>query len=309
MKISVVIPAHNEELFLPKTLKSLSEQTFKLPYEIIVVDNKSTDKTAEIAATYGAVVVKEEKKGFAHACNAGFLAAKGDIIARADADYILPKKWLDKIWKAFQKDKLLIALGGPIYPLESYWWENILYFPAQLTWMYMLKLLGQGFLFPNMAVRRKIFLECGGFDTDIPYGEDTDLCQRLKKMGKVKLFPNIYVYTSLRRLRAMGLVNFFVKFAVGNEIAKYSGKPPIVGLEIVRELPKQQPKPQIPWPYLVAGPLLLVALLTLGINVWLSSLTPPASITQLAGKELKKLNLKEAITSFLEPSPPKRPNY
>lgn len=301
MKISVVIPAHNEELFLSRTLKSLKEQTFKLPFEIIVVDNNSTDKTAKIAQKFGAKVVFEKNQGYAPACKAGFKAAAGEIIARADADYVLPKKWLEKIWKAFEKDKKLIALGGPIYPLESYWWENLLYFPAQLTWMYLLKLLQQGFLFPNMAVRRKAYKKCGGFDTSITFGEDTDLCKRLKMLGKVKLFPNIYVYTSIRRLRAIGLLNFIIKYGLGNEIAKIHRKKPVMGLEIVRDVPPQPAKPQVPWPYLFAGPLAIAAiLLILGANFWISSQNPKSNLPKAAQAEIKKIqyNIKNLSKSI-----------
>lgn len=288
MKISVVIPAHNEQAFLRRTLKSLKKQTFKLPYEIIVADNNSTDKTAYIAKKHGAIVIKEQKQGYAYACSAGFKAAKGEIIARADADYVLPKKWLEKIWKEFKKDEKLVALGGPIYPLESHWWENLLYFPGQLTWMYLLKLLKQGYLFPNMAVRREIYKRCGGFDTSIEFGEDTNLCLRLEKLGKVKLFPDIYAYTSLRRLRTLGLLNFIIKYGLGNEIAKATGKKPVIGLEIVREVPKQPARPQIPWPYLIAGPSLLLAILLLTLNYWLKLPSPKEYIPKTA-QEIKSL--------------------
>jgi glycosyltransferase involved in cell wall biosynthesis len=138
---------------LPHLLQSLQKQTCTIPYEVIVVDNNSTDKTAEIAHKYGAKVVFEKTPGYAFACNAGFAAATGEIIARADADYVQPPEWLQNIWDAFEKDPKLVALGGPLYPLESHVLENVFYYPSIVIWMYLLKLLGRGFLFPNMAVK------------------------------------------------------------------------------------------------------------------------------------------------------------
>ena len=69
--ISVVIPAFNEEKYLPACLEALKKQTFK-NYELIVVDNNSTDKTAQIAKKFGARVVKEKKQGRNMACGRCF---------------------------------------------------------------------------------------------------------------------------------------------------------------------------------------------------------------------------------------------
>ncbi len=254
MKISVVIPAFNEEAFLPRLLESLQKQTFSFPHEIIVVDNNSTDQTAAIAKKYGAKVVFEKKRGYAYACNAGFAAATGEIIARADADFVQPKDWLQKIWDAFQKNPTTIALGGPTYPLESTWLENIFYYPLFLWWQYLLKFLGRGFLFPNMAVRKNIYTQCGGFDTKLDFGEDTDMCMKLKKLGKVKLVPNVYNYTSIRRLESLGYYQLIMGYSIGNQIALWRGEKATVGLDVVRDVPKKQPKQYNPWIFVVVIP-------------------------------------------------------
>lgn len=263
LQISVVIPAYNEERFLPHLLRSLQRQTFNLPYEIIVVNNNSTDSTAKVAKKYGARVVFEKRRGYAFACNKGFYAAKGKIIARADADYVVPSNWLQKIWNEFRKDHTLIALGGPTYPLDSTWWESYLFYPVILFWMYVLKFMGEGFLYPNMAVRRNDFLRCGGFNTNITFGEDLDICKKLKRIGRVKLFPHIYIYTSLRRLRATGLYNMITKYTLANLFAIKTGKKATFGTEPIRIVPKSVPKLRNPFPYLIAMPTTL-ALISLG---------------------------------------------
>lgn len=254
MKISVVIPAYNEELFVSGLLSSISEQTYQ-PYEIIVVDNNSTDKTRKIAQSFKNVrVVREAKQGYGFACARGFAEAKGDVIARADADYILPKNWLKNIIQSFEKDPKAIAVGGPLYPLESHWWENVLYFPAVPIWMHILRILKRGFLFPNMAVRKSAYKRCGGFNTNIDFGEDTDLCLRLVKIGKVKLLTKLYVYTSTRRLRQLGFWKLVLGYSIWNQISMWLGMKVTIGTEPVREIPPLAPHPHHPWFYLWLSP-------------------------------------------------------
>ncbi len=102
-RVSIVIPAHNEERQLRSCLDAIAAQTVQ-PFEVIVADNNSRDKTAEVAARYDFVrVVKESKQGRVFARNAGFRAARGDIIARIDADIVLPPEWIEHV-TAFYTD-------------------------------------------------------------------------------------------------------------------------------------------------------------------------------------------------------------
>ena len=117
MKISVVIPAYNEEAYIGKVLKSLNNQTFK-PDEIIVVDNNSNDKTVSIAQKLGAKIVSEKKQGMIHARNKGFNSARFEIIARCDADVVVSKNWVKKILENFE-NKNIDALSGPVIYHDS----------------------------------------------------------------------------------------------------------------------------------------------------------------------------------------------
>src|SRR5690242_8430701 len=81
--------------------------------EIVVVDNGSTDDTAEVARRGGARVVPEPRRGIMPATAAGFDAAKGDILARLDADSVPPPDWLERVETAFATDPRLTALTGP----------------------------------------------------------------------------------------------------------------------------------------------------------------------------------------------------
>src|SRR5437763_970821 len=105
MKISVVIPVYNEEKYLHDCLTALQHQTRKAD-EIIVVNNNSTDSSAQIAEKLGARVVNESKQGMIFARNRGFNEATGDVIARCDADTRVPPDWLEKIEHHFQNENI-----------------------------------------------------------------------------------------------------------------------------------------------------------------------------------------------------------
>src|SRR5579885_2506952 len=95
LRISLVIPAHNEESHLAACLDAVAAQTVR-PFEVIVVDNNSSDATAEVARSYSFVrVVREPRQGLAFARDAGFDAARGELIGRIDADTLLPPNWVE----------------------------------------------------------------------------------------------------------------------------------------------------------------------------------------------------------------------
>ncbi len=246
MKISVVIPAFNEEKLLPRLLTSLKNQEYSGDFEIVMADNNSTDKTAEIARSFGVKVFKEPKQGYAYACNRAFFSGTGDILARADADHVVPTTWLQTIHDAFASDPILIATGGPLYPYKNNFLENVFAYPAMIIWMLFLKVIHHGFLFPNMAVRTEAFKKLNGFDTTIKYGEDTDLCLRLVKLGKVTYNTRMYAYSSTRRMDQMGLWKFVFGYAFGNEIVKTAKKGNAVGMEVIRDDVPSEKQPSFP---------------------------------------------------------------
>jgi glycosyltransferase involved in cell wall biosynthesis len=212
VKISVIIPAFNEEKFLGNCLLSLKEQDFK-DFEIIVVDNNSTDKTAEIAKKFGAILVSEKKQGVAFARNKGAKIAEGEILVFTDADTILPKNWLSRIQKEFERDKELIAFGGSCEfysgPISARISSKFLLKP----FLILDKFFSGGFnlMGCNMAIKRETFFKIGGFNENLKLNEDVEISYRLRKIGKVKLDPNFKVKTSGRRFRhglIFGIINY-----------------------------------------------------------------------------------------------------
>lgn len=113
VSVSLVIPAYNEEAHLRACLDAVAAQTVR-PYEVIVVDNNSTDKTAEIARSYPFVtVISEKKQGPVHARNAGFSAAKGEIIGRIDVDSHIAPDWIERVQQIFS-DPAIDAVSGSL---------------------------------------------------------------------------------------------------------------------------------------------------------------------------------------------------
>lgn len=200
MKVAVVVPAHNEEENIGKCLESIVNQEEK-PDEIIVVDNNCTDKTEEIAKSFGARVVKEKNQGMIQARNAGFDAANFEIIARTDADAILPPNWISKIKEQF-KDPNLGAISGP----ASYFSIPILSTISKLG--NFLVFSGEGLLFghpmlagPNMALRKTLWekIKKDVCLSDKEVHEDNDISIHLSKVTKIKYAWSFDIRTTRTR--------------------------------------------------------------------------------------------------------------
>jgi len=219
--VSLVIPAYNEEKYLPLCLESIKKQDYTEQYEVIVVDNASTDNTARIALDWGAKVVYESKRSPACARQKGAEAATGEIIAFIDADSQAPACWLSTIVSPFVREPETVAISGPyaycdagrIAKIASYAGSFINIIIDQLFRKAFNK--GGAIWGCNFAVRRSALLEIGGFDTSIRfYGEEYELSLRLKKVGKGGIIPRLFVLTSARRLKRMGVVTHYWNWVV-----------------------------------------------------------------------------------------------
>ena len=223
MKVSVVVCARNEEKYLGKCLECLKNQTVKP--EIIVIDGHSTDKTILIAKKYTKKVFKEKKnRGIAYARNLGWKKATGNIVAYCDADCLPPKQWVERISK-LMKDN--VCVFGPIIPYD-----------AKIEARIGLKVWGDLFLsaisklnYPcicasNAAFKRNILKK---YPFRLDFLEDFDLGNRLRKVGKVKFYRQLYMFISARGFNKKGfhrtafkyyLVNY-IRLKLGKEQKKY----------------------------------------------------------------------------------------
>ena len=185
----------------------------RLPDELLVINNASTDTTRAVAQEIPYVrVVDEPRKGLVVARETGRRLASGDVLVYVDADCRAPLTWLERIERHFERDRDFIALSAPYRFYDWDWWGRLLiraydFTVAPLTQLLVKRILRIGTIFygGNFAVRRDALASIGGFDTSIEFhGEDTNLGRRLFAIGRVRLVRDCYLYTSARRYNAMG---------------------------------------------------------------------------------------------------------
>ena len=208
---SIVVPALNEEKYLQVCLESLKNQDFKGKYEIIVVDNGSTDGTVRVARELGAKVILCEKKGVAYARQAGAEASSGDIIIQADADTFYPVNWLSRIDRDFIRHPKAAGLAGTYVYLNQPRWANIEYFLRYLGNILSIIFLGNASLISgaNFAFRREAFNKARGYSEHSLYPDQWGIAHRLSKYGKIYYNRSLYVKTSARRLNKPFIRVFF----------------------------------------------------------------------------------------------------
>jgi glycosyltransferase involved in cell wall biosynthesis len=230
-KISLVIPAYNEEKYIGACLEHALKNGGKNLFEIIVIDNASTDQTKLVAEKYpGVKVIRENTKGLTYARQRGLLEARGDILAYIDADTRMPEGWAKIVLEEFGKNLDLACLSGPYKYYDLPLWEQflvkiywyILAYPLYLIFGYMA-------IGGNFAIRKTVLEKMNGFDTSIQfYGEDTNIARRAHKFGKVKFKTSFFMNTSGRRLDGQGLfktaiiysVNFFSEAVMRRPVTK-----------------------------------------------------------------------------------------
>jgi glycosyltransferase involved in cell wall biosynthesis len=194
---SVIVPALNEERFLGETLGRLSqsaqylEASQKCPVEVLVVDNDSEDRTAEVARGFGARVVREPIRNIARARNAGARAAEGDVLFFLDADTLVPPCLLSRI-AAVMNDPLHV--GGAVdvdhRPSRTLirWYLRVWRLLGRLTGM------AQG---AAQFCRREDFFLLGGYGETMYMGEDVDFYWRLSHTAR-RAGRNVCCITDVR---------------------------------------------------------------------------------------------------------------
>jgi peptidoglycan/xylan/chitin deacetylase (PgdA/CDA1 family) len=207
--ISIVIPARNEEKLLPDCLRSLRNQTYQGNFEIIVVDNGSTDGTAAIARQFGVrVIPAHEEKNVSYVRQVGADAALSDIIVQADADTIYPAPWLQRIADQFAAYPKAVAVAGRFFYREKFTWAWLELFVRNTLNILFIAFFGRPLFISGatFAFRRRAFVAAGGY-RGLSYSADQyGIAGRLKRLGKVLYDPRLCVLTSARSVRKPGIV-------------------------------------------------------------------------------------------------------
>lgn len=215
MKFSIVIPAFNEAKHIKHTIECILAQSVnRSDFEIIVVDNNSTDNTSEVARKAGAdKVIKEIKKGPNMARNRGYLKSKGDIIAFVDADSHIPSNWLTKIEDKLSNPKIMAVSGPYDYGFKGVKrFLDVLYtnmffpkVPSLLKFLFGKKagvIIGG-----NFAAKRHALEKIGGIPEVSFWGDDAVIAMHIsRKAGKVLFDPKITIKSSPRRFEESGFL-------------------------------------------------------------------------------------------------------
>jgi glycosyltransferase involved in cell wall biosynthesis len=206
MRLSIIIPAYNEEDYLPATLDAINAAKTD-DAEVIVVDNVSTDATRGIAMARGAKVLTETEHNIGKVRNTGAATATGDVLVFIDADSIVRPGIFEKIIEASEDELCFGGAAAVEYePVKDrtviQWFINL--YPILGKWM---KMRGGALQF----CRRDVFHELGGFDATIYVGEDIDFGWRLDRLardrgGYTAFIEGPKVLTSSRRWNRMGFV-------------------------------------------------------------------------------------------------------
>lgn len=183
-RVSVVVCACNAEATIGETLEALERVEYP-NYEVIVIDDGSTDETAVRASRYRAKVVSTKNQGLAIARNLGMQLASGEIIAYVDADAYPDPQWLTHLVVTFQQNKY-VAVGGPNIPPTNDGYVSDCVSNAPGGPIHVLISDSEAEHIPgcNMAFKKSVLEAIGGFDPQFrAAGDDVDVCWRIHEMG------------------------------------------------------------------------------------------------------------------------------
>jgi glycosyltransferase involved in cell wall biosynthesis len=198
VSISVVIPAYNAAGTLAECLQALNRQTVqRTEYEVIVVDDGSTDESADIAARHGALVLKQPNSGPAVARNRGIAAARGAVVLFTDADCAPAPDWIEQMSAPFD-DPQITGVKGVYRTRQKDLTARFIQIEYEDRYDYTAGSRYVDFVDTYAAgYRRDVLVASGGFDASFPFAsvEDQELSFRLAEAGHKMVFnPQAAVY-------------------------------------------------------------------------------------------------------------------
>jgi glycosyltransferase involved in cell wall biosynthesis len=234
--ISLIIPAYNEEAYLPGCLDAVIANVAGQALEVIVVDNSSSDGTKQVIARYPEVTyLFEPEKGITRARQRGFMASSGDILAYVDADTHPPAGWIEQIAEQFAAQADLACLSGPYSFYDLHGIRSLISSGWFVAARPLSGLTGSIIVGGNFAVRRSVLEKMGGFDKSIEfYGEDVDIARRAGKHGKVRFSPRFVMPTSGRRMQSQGFLKIAGIYFLNYVSIVLRGRPANMGYKDIR---------------------------------------------------------------------------
>jgi glycosyltransferase involved in cell wall biosynthesis len=180
--VSVIVPAYNSERYVQRCIEGLLEQTYpSSAYEIVMVDNNSTDRSREIIRSYPRIrLILEPKQGSYAARNHGVRVSDGEVLVFTDSDCVPSSCWLVELMKAFVSPEICIVQGARKFARDSATLSMLATYDAERA-ANTFSPVGVGSQYGytnNMAVRREVFDRCGPF-LEIPRGADSLFVDRV----------------------------------------------------------------------------------------------------------------------------------
>ena len=212
MRFSIIIPAYNEEQYLPRLLDSIevarsNYSAGRKAIEVIVADNDSTDATAKVAVSHGARVVHVAKRRIAAARNGGARAAQGDVLCFIDADSAIHPQTFDVVDEAMNSGRYVWGVTGAVLERKSF---ALLVTYCVAIPMVLLTGLDTGLSF----CRREDFEAVGGYDESRLYAEDVKFPLALRRLGRTRgqritRIPQIKALACTRKFDQFGDWHYF----------------------------------------------------------------------------------------------------
>jgi len=217
VKASVVIPAYNAEKTVGECLQSITSQTPGFSFEVILVDDGSTDKTIEIAGSFPKTkVIRQDHDGPAVARNKGAKSALGEIIVFTDSDCVADKNWLKEMVRPFDQNEIA-GVQGRYKSRQKEIIARLIQLEIEQRYKKMAKDKFIDFIGTYSAgYKKSVFLKLKGFDTSFPIasGEDTDFSFRVNEAGYKMVFNQdaIIFHTHPSSLKKYVRIKFFRAF-------------------------------------------------------------------------------------------------
>lgn len=246
VKVSVIIPAFNEEKYLLDTILAIKANDFPVSdYEIIVVNNGSTDRTADIARDAGAMIINSDRKFVGAARNLGARQAKGEILAFLDADCIPAEDWLREGIVSVSREPCVTGAECG-FPDEAGWLERSWFSQKKSGRIEVMHINSA-----NLFVFNALFQELGGFDETLSSGEDYEFSSRagtlvriiaddrirVVHMGNPKTLKAFVIREIWHGVGALGSLkhNWFDKPFLGTILFAFFSLMQIIGIAAVTE--------------------------------------------------------------------------
>ncbi len=210
--ISIIFPTLNEEPVIGRSIEKIKSKMVVVPYEIIVSDGKSTDKTVEIARQGADKVVEYKgtaRQNIAMGRNAGARVAEGEYLVFMDADSQIedPDVFFTKALARFENNPTLVALTArlKVYPSDETFSDKIIWTLLAFNLRIMNNVFHRGESTGEFQmIRKNIFDSIHGFREDLITREDADMFLRLSKVGRTFWDPELTVFHSGRRAHKIG---------------------------------------------------------------------------------------------------------